>query len=101
MSTSTHAAAIERHAERWKARAHAKQQWLERALEEPPKSADDAAWRRKWIKHALSAVKRGQTEVRHRVELLDVYAEHLSTLEMTLIAAAEQQPKSESQSAER
>ena len=97
MSTSTHAAAIERHAERWKARAHAKQQWLERALAEPTESADDAAWRRTWIRRALNAVKREQAEVQHRVQLLDVYAEHLSTLEMTLMAAAEQQPKSESE----
>jgi len=98
MSTSTQAAAIERHAEQWKARTRAKQKWLERALAEPTEGADDAAWRLEWIRRALNAVKRKQTEVQHRVELMDVYAEHLSILEMTLMAAAEQQPKSEGES---
>ena len=101
MSASTKAAAIERHADRWKARAQARQKWLEHALAEPTKSARDAAWRLKWIQHALNAVKRRQAEVQRRVELMDVYAEHLSVIEMTLMAAAEQQPKSESKSAER
>jgi len=94
MSSSTHAAVIERQTERWKARAQAKQKWLERALAAPTKSSADAKWREQWIKDALAAVKRGQVELQYRAGLTDIYAGHLSVLEMTLMAAAEQKPKS-------
>jgi hypothetical protein len=42
-----------------------------------------------WINQALDAVKRGQDQVKHQAALMDAYAEHLSVLEMSLIAAAE------------
>jgi hypothetical protein len=64
---------------------------------EPIKSTDDAAWRTTWIKRALKTVKRGQAEIRYQAALMDAYAEHLSVLEMTLIAAAEQKPRTENQ----
>jgi hypothetical protein len=42
-----------------------------------------------WINQALNVVKRGQDEVKYQSALMDAYAEHLSVLEMSLIAAAE------------
>jgi hypothetical protein len=74
----------------WKARAQAKQKWLERTLAEPAKNPRDVERRSTWINHALKAVKRGQDEVKYQAALMDAYAEHLSVLEMSLIAAAEQ-----------
>jgi hypothetical protein len=73
----------------WKARAQAKQKWLERTLAEPARSVRDAERRAMWINQALDAVKRGQDRVKHQAALMDAYAEHLSVLEMSLIAAAE------------
>jgi hypothetical protein len=73
----------------WKARAHAKQKWLERTLAEPAKSPREAERRTMWINQALDFVKRGQDQVKHQAALMDAYAEHLSVLEMSLIAAAE------------
>ena len=74
----------------WKARAQAKQKWLEQSLAQPTRTSDDAAWRMTWIKQALNMVKRGQAEIQYQAALMDAYTEHLSVLEMTLIAAAEQ-----------
>jgi hypothetical protein len=74
----------------WKARAQAKQKWLERTLAEPAKNPREAERRSTWINQALKAVKRGQDEVKYQAALMDAYAEHLSVLEMSLIAAAEQ-----------
>ena len=74
----------------WKARAQAKQKWLERALAEPTRNSGDVERRARWIKRALEAVKRGQEEVRYQTALLDAYTEHLNVLEMSLIAAIEQ-----------
>jgi hypothetical protein len=51
---------IEMQTRQWKARAQAKQKWLERTLAQPIQSADYAAWRTAWIKRALNTVKRGQ-----------------------------------------
>ncbi len=79
----------------WKARAQAKQKWLEQGLTQPTKTSDDAAWRMTWIKHALDMVKRGQAEIKYQAALMDAYAEHLNVLEMTLIAAAEQKGSTE------
>ena len=79
----------------WTARARAKQQWLEQGLAQPTMTAEAAAWRMTWIKRALNMVKRGQVEIKHHAALMDAYAEHLSVLEMTLIAAEEQKPFSE------
>jgi hypothetical protein len=73
----------------WKARAHAKQKWLERTLAEPARNPRDAERRTMWINQALNVVKRGQDEVKYQSALMDAYAEHLSVLEMSLIAAAE------------
>jgi len=74
----------------WKARAQAKQKWLEQSLAQPTTTSDDAAWRTTWIKQALNMVKRGQADVKYQAALMDAYAEHLNVLEMMLIAAAEQ-----------
>jgi hypothetical protein len=73
----------------WKARAHAKQKWLERTLAEPARNPRDAERRTMWINEALNVVKRGQDEVKYQSALMDAYAEHLSVLEMSLISAAE------------
>ena len=79
----------------WKARAQAKQKWLEQSLTQPTRTSDEAAWRLSWIKQALHMVKRGQTEIKNQAALMDAYAEHLNVLEMTLIAAAEQKHSTE------
>jgi len=73
----------------WTARARAKQKWLEQGLAQPTTTAEHAALRMTWIKQALAMVKRGQAEIKHHAALMDAYAEHLSVLEMTLMAAAE------------
>ena len=81
----------------WRARAEAKQKWLEQSLAQPARTSEDAAARTTWIKRALILVKRGQAEIKHQAALMDAYTEHLSVLEMTLIAAAEQKPSTERQ----
>jgi hypothetical protein len=73
----------------WKARGHAKQKWLERTLTEPVKNPAEAEKRTLWIKQALDVVKSGQEEIKYQAALLDAYAEHLSVLEMSLMAASE------------
>ena len=73
----------------WKARGHAKQKWLEQALAEPVKNPRDADARASWIARALELVKSGQEEIKYQAALLDAYAEHLSVLEMSLMAATE------------
>jgi hypothetical protein len=79
----------------WKARAQAKQKWLEQSLAQPAKSSEDAAWRLTWIKRALEMVKRAQAEIKYHAALMDASTEHLSVLEMTLMAAAEQKRSTE------
>lgn len=44
-------------------------------------------------------VKRGQAEMKYHAALMDAYTEHLSVLEMTSIAAAEQKRSTEKQQA--
>jgi len=73
----------------WKTRALAKQKQLERTLAEPARSPQVAERQNMWIQQALTAVKRGQEELKYQTALLDVYAEHLSVLEMSLTAASE------------
>src|SRR5262245_25438363 len=90
MVASTKIPSLERQAQRWKARAQAKQKWLEQALAEPGKTPRDTARRRTWIEHALDAVRRRQARLKYRAALIDAYTEHLSVLEMTLLSAAEQ-----------
>jgi len=74
----------------WKARAEAKQKWLDRVLAQPVHNARERERRTRWIKRALEAVKLGQEELKYQTALMDAYAEHLSVLEMSLIEAAEQ-----------
>jgi hypothetical protein len=89
MNSSDHTPLLELQAQLWKARAQVKQKWLERSLAQQTTTPDEAAWRATWIKRALATVKRGQAEVKYHAALLDVFAQHLSVLEMTLIAAGE------------
>jgi hypothetical protein len=72
-----------------KARAQAKQVWLERMLSSPPASPAEALRRKRWIAQALQGVNRAQAGVKSRAGLLDAYTEHLSVLEMTLMGASE------------
>ena len=90
MSSSLQTPALEQRRQLWKARAQAKQQWLEQTLAVVSKGPNHEARRRNWIKRALNTVRRGQVKVKYQAALMDAYAEHLSVLEMTLIAATEQ-----------
>ena len=73
----------------WKARGRAKQKWLEQALAVPAANPRDAEERASWIERALDLVKSGKEEIKYQAALLDAYAEHLSVLEMSLMAATE------------
>ena len=90
MNSSLETSLLELQTQLWKARAQAKQKWLEQSLAQPTRSPDEAAWRTTWIKRALKTVKRGQDELRYQAALMDAYAQHLSVLEMTLLAAGEE-----------
>jgi hypothetical protein len=90
MHSSTQTPLLDVQAQLWKARAQAKQKWLEQSLAEAATGPQHAARRMMWIKRALNMVKRGQAEIRYRAALMDAYAEHLTALEMTLLGAAEQ-----------
>jgi len=90
MQASVETPLLEAQSQLWKARAQAKQKWLERALAEPAKNPQLGAQRVAWIKRALKLVKRGQAEIQYRSALMDAYAEHLTALEMMLMSAAEQ-----------
>jgi hypothetical protein len=92
MQLSNQAQLFELQTQLWKARAVAKQKWLEWALSEPVDGPRGAARRAVWIKRALEAVRRGQAELKYRAALSDASAEHLSVLEMILIGAAERRP---------
>ena len=100
MIASVETPLIELQSQLWKARAQAKQKWLEQSLAQPPKSSEDSMWRITWIKRALEMVKRAQAEIKYHASLMDAYTEHLSVLEMTLMAAAEPKRNTE-RSAER
>jgi hypothetical protein len=91
MLPSTHPPLLELQTQLWKARAQAKQKWLERTLQEPPDGAGDSARRALWVKRALEAVKRAQATMKYNAALVDAYSEHLSVLEMTLMSAAERE----------
>ena len=90
MTSSVETPLLELQTQLWRARAEAKQKWLEQSLAQPTRTSEEAAWRTIWIKRALNMVKRGQAEIKHHAALMDAYSEHLSVLEMTLIAATEQ-----------
>ena len=92
MTLSNQAHLIELQAQLWKARALAKQKWLEYALSEPADGPRAAARRAVWIKRALEAVRRSQAEIKYRAAIGDASAEHLNVLEMILIGAAEERP---------
>jgi hypothetical protein len=94
MLLSNQAHLLELQAQLWKARALAKQKWLEWALSEPVDGPRGAARRAVWVKRALEAVRRSQAGIKYRAALSDASAEHLSVLEMILIGAAEQRPAS-------
>jgi len=99
MTSSAQTPLLELQAQLWRARAQAKQKWLEQGLAQPAMTSEEAAWRMNWIKRALNMVKRGQAEMKYHAALMDAYTEHLSVLEMTLIAAAEQKRSTEKQQA--
>ena len=82
---------LELHIGRLKARARARQQWLEKMLASPPENAKAGLKRKRWIAEALDRIKREQDTVTYRASVLDAYNEHLSVLEMTLMGAAEEQ----------
>ena len=90
MPATTQAPLLELETQVWKARARAKQKWLERILADAPKNPRDVERRKKWIDRALAVVRNLQDEIKYRVALNDAYAEHLSVLEMSLISASEQ-----------
>jgi hypothetical protein len=73
----------------WKARGQAKQKWLAQALAAPVSNLREAEERASWIERARQLVKSGQEEIKYQSALLDAYAEHLSVLELTLMAATE------------
>src|SRR5215831_19641798 len=89
LETEVQSSLLELHKQEWKTRGHAKQRWLDRALAEPVRNSHDVEKREWWIKQALDVVKSGQEEIKHQAALLDAYAEHLSVLEMSLMAASE------------
>ena len=90
MKSSVQTPLLELQTQLWKARAQAKQKWLEQSLAQPIRSPEEAEWRMTWIKQALKTVKRGKADIRHNAALMDAYAQHLSVLEMTLLAAREE-----------
>jgi len=89
LQTHVQTSVLELQRQVWKARGHAKQKWLEQALAAPVKNPRDAEERAAWIERALELVKSGQDEIKYQAALLDAYAEHLSVLEMSLMAASE------------
>src|SRR5262249_13490592 len=92
MLLSNQAHLFELQTELWKARAVAKQKWLEGGISEPVDNPRAAARRALWIKRALAAVRRGQGELRYRGARSAATAEHLGVLEKILIGAAERRP---------
>jgi|SRR5215471_2518458 len=89
LQTHVQTSLLELQRQMWKARGHAKQKWLEQALAAPVKNPRDAEERASWIERALELVKSGQEEIKYQAARLDAYAEHLSVLEMSLMAATE------------
>src|SRR5262249_10158491 len=101
MPTPTETPLIELETEVWRARAQAKQKWLERSLAAPAKTPGETAQRMAWIKQALGLVKRKQAEIKLQTALIDAYGAHLSAIEMTLLGAAEQKTPATSAAAKR
>ena len=86
MAASSIDTSLEKKAEIWKARAQAKQKWLEKALAEKTNSPRQAALRMAWIERALKVVRRAQSTIKYHTGLVDAYAQHLNALEMTLMS---------------
>ena len=86
MASSIETPSIEKKAEIWKARAQAKQKWLEKALAEKTTSPRQDALRKAWIERALKVVQRAQSTIKYHTGLVDAYAQHLNALEMTLMS---------------
>ena len=97
MLSSIETRSVKAKTEIWKARAQAKQKWLEAALAEETTSPQQAARRMAWIKRALKMVKRVQSEIAYHTGLVDAYAQHLNALEMTLISEAEKESTARSE----
>jgi hypothetical protein len=95
MAPSIETRSLEARAGIWKARALAKQKWLEEALAKPATGRQQEARRMAWIKRALKVVKRAQSRIAYQTRLIDAYAQHLNALEMTLMSGAEQKTKAE------
>ena len=94
MSSSIETSASrETRADKWKARAQAKQKWLEQALAVRPADSRQAAQRTAWIKRALDVVRRAQSSIKQQTQRVDAYAQHLNALEMTLMSAVEPKTK--------
>jgi hypothetical protein len=89
LQTHVQTSSLEVQRQVWKARGHAKQKWLEQALAAAVTDPGEAEKRALWIERALELVKTGQEEIKYQSALLDAYAEHLSVLEMSLMAATE------------
>jgi hypothetical protein len=89
VGTTTQAPLLELQADVWKARAQAKQKWLERILAEPIENPDDGKRRKEWVDRALAYVHRAQEDMKFKAALIDAYTAHLNVLEMTLISASE------------
>src|SRR5262249_40691360 len=86
MLLSNQAHLFELQTELWKARALAKQKWLEWGISEPVDNPKAAERRGSWIKRALAAGRRGQAGVRGGP------AGHRSVLEKILSGAADRRP---------
>jgi hypothetical protein len=89
MPVTTQTSLLDLQTDVWKTRALAKQKQLEHTLAEPARTPRDAKRQDMWIQQALNAVKRGQQELKYQTALLDIYAEHLNALEMSLTSASE------------
>ena len=96
MASSIETPSVEKKAEIWKARAQAKQKWLEKALAEKTTSPRQVARRMAWIKRALKVVQRAQTTIKYHTGLVDAYAQHLNALEMTLMSEADEKSAGQS-----
>ena len=90
MASSIETPSVEKKAEIWKARAQAKQKWLEKALAEKTTSPRQAALKMAWIERALRVVQRAQSTIKFHTALVDAYAQHLNALEMALMSEADQ-----------
>jgi hypothetical protein len=90
MPVSRKSQGLESRIERLKERGRSKQLWLERMLSAPARTPSEGIRRQHWIHDALHRIKRAKAQALYRATILDAYTEHLSVLELTLMAAAEE-----------